>query len=309
MRSIAAACFCALLALAAPASAQPSLHYGDVLVSTSTGAGPSRILVYTRDGALKGALASVPWTVFGETIYRDGVVYVATIVGIWEIDSGGALSKFSDIRAPAWLSPAADGRVIAANTSGELYVVNADGTLRLYRDTVTGFEPGAHGIELSSDHCTVFYLESAALVTWDACRNTKPSIIGPVSSPGTRTALRLLPDGTFLAAYRTGIARLDAGGYTTRTYAIPTHGLALDIDRSSFWAGAGSTLLRVDIDSGAVLVSTNLPSPGEAIVFLGVVGEPRAGIERTAEIPTLSTAFLVALAGVLAVGALIRMHR
>jgi hypothetical protein len=296
-----------VLILSPLAYSQPSTAYGDVLVSIVAPSGFSKILIYTRDGTLKGELASIGWSTFGEMLFRNGSVYAATIDGIYRIDPTGQLTKFSDIRAPAWMAPALDGSIVAANTSGELYHVAPDGSQLLYRDTAILMDPSAKGIELKPDQCTVYYLGGGSLVVWDVCENTTPSIVGPISPIRTRTALRLLPDGTFLAAYRSGIARLDADGNDVRHYAIPSHGLALDIDRESFWAGVGSTLLRIDIETGAILTSVEVAGGG-GILFIGVVGEPRVSLHGAAEIPAFSSlATFILLAAALAALALTRL--
>jgi hypothetical protein len=290
--------------VAETAGAQLPLAFGDVVVSTFTQTGPqsadTKILLYSREGIFKGEVASSQ--LFRETLVRDGAVYVATISGIQKIGLSGQIEPFSNIRNPVWLAPLRDGSILAANGSGELYHVNADGSLRLYHDTATTFEPPAHGVEVAADQCSVRYLGGGALVGWDLCRNSRPQIVGPSNT--TDAGLRWLSDGTFLAAALSDVFHLGADGQTLRRYGVPSQGVALDIDRRSFWAGAGRTLLRIDIETGAILTRAEAP---HGIEYISVVGEPRASLTAPTDIPAASESLLLLLACALAVVAALRL--
>lgn len=287
---------CALMLVSVTGNAQSVFEHGDVLVSTFTQTGmftaSSRLLLYDTSAMFKRELAFSEITTYRESLIRGGVAFVATRQSIQRVRADGTfLSDFGGLNA-VYLAPALDGGIVASNGSGQLFRFNADASIRSYRDTVILNDPSASGVELSLDQCTVFYLTATRIARWNSCENSAPVLFGE-SRPGafTANALRLLPDGTFLAAYLINIAHLDREGRVIKTYNIPADALALDVDGTSFWAGAGSTLVKADIATGQILSLTNV---GAAIDYLGVVGEPRAGLRSTAEIPTLS-AFIVGL--------------
>lgn len=283
-------------------NAQTAFEHGDVLVSTFTQTGmftaSSRLLLYDASPLFKRELAFSEVTTYRESLIRGSVAFVATRQSIQRVRADGTfLSDFGGLNA-VYLAPVLDGGIVASNGSGQLFRFSGDASIRAYRDTVILNDPSASGVELSPDQCTVFYLTRTRIARWNSCENSAPVLFGE-SRPGafTASALRLLPDGTFLAAYVINVAHLDRDGRVIRTYNIPADALALDVNGTSFWAGAGSTLVKADIASGQILSLTNV---GAAIDYLGVVGEPRAGLRSTAEIPTLSAWMVVLLAAALA---------
>ena len=289
-----------LLVAASNITAQP-LESGDVVVTT--GFLPSRVLVYRNDGTFKRELASNDRSFFRETLFHRGLLYVPEQHTVNVFDRNGV--PVTPFGAPAlvYLAPAADGSILASNGSGELFRYGPDGTLLWRRNTVMLLEPGAHGIDLAPDQCSLFANVGNTVVYWDVCRDTSWHQVGPRLPASTGTSLRLLSDGSFLMAYRTNVTLFDSGGATVRTYNIPGWSLALDIDRTSFWVGAGGSLLKVDIQTGAILLNIFV---GEPVDFLSVVDEPRAALQPSA-IPTLHPAALALLGVMIAVIAFWRM--
>lgn len=280
-----------LLLSVAPAAAQP-LERGDVVVSSATSGAPSRILVYRNDGTFKRELASITPDIFRESLFQRNLLHVPTQPRVRIFDPNGTALPAIEVPLLVYLSPAADGSIVGASGSGELFHFNADGTLRYSRDTVILAEPRAHGVDLAADQCTLFANSGSAIVSWNICDNTSWRLVSPIM-PFFGTALRVLPNGSFLMAYRTDVALLDSGGNTIRTYGIPGVSLALDVDRTSFWVGAGGSLLKVDIATGTILQNITV---GEAVSFLSVVGEPRAALQASS-IPTMQP-LMIAILGV-----------
>jgi hypothetical protein len=297
----------ALLALALPLAGQTSLVRGDVVVSgyeqifDDTGfplSLQSNLRVYGRDGVYKRELVSPDGRFFGEPMVRDGIVYFGarTPDAIERVAADGThLEPFTtDVVDINYLSPGPAGGILAANV-GEMYQFAADGTLIHFRD-ITDHPNVEGGVDLGRDGCTVFYSTSGALARWDACLDSEATFFTPRLGSASY-ALRVLPGGTFLAAFATdhgSVFHLDREGNVIREYPIPSpHGVALDIDGTSFWTNAGNLLLHVDIATGAVLSETFTPYQ---IYGISVVGEPRAGLAGTQSIPALSPLGLIGLA-------------
>lgn len=90
-------------------------------------------------------------------------------------------------------------------------------------------------------------------------------------------------------ASRDSLLRLSNTGNVTRVYGTAgpydRHGIALDVDRTSFWATSANTAYKFDIESGALLDS--FQASDYHFNAITVVGEPRAALAGES-IPTLS---------------------
>lgn len=155
----------------------------------------------------------------------------------------------------------------------------------------------------------MFWTTSTRLVQWDVCTDAPAIVIAYYSSSGVFQGLGLLPDGTFVVTRNStrAILPIDTSGNIVREYVMFGSGLALDIDRTSFWTVSGSRLMRVDIATGAILTNVLWNSGGNA---LAVVGEPRAGFPAVGEpdIPALAPFMLALLASALMGIAAVRLR-
>ena len=309
--------FALTVALANGACAQPALVHGDIIVTaTKPGLNPdgssyviATLVVFSRDGVLKGELAEVDTGGVGQPLYRDGIIYVpaSTPYEIKRVDSSGRLlTPFAHARA-AFLGPGPAGGLLATNRSGEIFQFDATGALVRFRDDLSEL-PGFGGIELAADHCTVFYVVLTRIARWNVCQDSEPVLHTGDLSGGVST-IRLLPDGSFLVVSRTTdpILHVDHYGNLIRNYGFVGGGLALAVDGTSFWTSRAGHLTRVDIATGAILSSTLFPGIGG----ITVVGEPRAGLIPSAaagDVPALSPVLLVVLAASVAALALIRVN-
>ena len=307
----------ALFAFANGVCAQPALAHGDVIVTgKKSGFNPdgtsyviATLVVFSRDGVLKGELAEVDTGGVGQPLYRDGIIYVPATLPyeIKRVDSTGrTLTPFAHARA-SYLSPGPAGGLLATNSSGEIFQFDATGALIRFRDVLAEL-PGFGGIELAADHCTVFYVVLARLARWDLCQESEPVFHTPSLSGGVGS-IRLLPDGSFLIVSVTTdpILHVDHYGNVIRNYGFVGGGLALAVDGTSFWTSRAGHLTRVDIATGAILSSTLFPGIGG----ITVVGEPRAGLIPSAaagDVPALSPLLLVVLAASVAALALVRVN-
>ncbi len=270
-------------------------------------------LIHGRDGAFKRELFRAA-RFLTEPLYRDGIVYVGARSpdAIERIDAAGnRLTPFTTaVYNVNFLSPGPGGGLLAVNGSGEIYQFAADGTLARFRD-FTQHPHADGGIELGQNHCLIDYTVAGSVLRWDVCAGTEPVWIGPPLAAAS-DAFRLPSDGTFLIAViglrpdpGNRIIHVDSNGNLIRSYPIGGHSLALDIDGKTFWTDSGKYLLRVDLETGAILSATQTDS---TIYGLSVVGEPRAGLADAASIPAASTNVLLLLALSLAAVALIRLR-
>jgi outer membrane protein assembly factor BamB len=321
MRAPRLLAFVMTLACALPLAAQ-GFEYGDVIVVGNRQGFDSfgtqifldaDVRIHGRDGAFKRELFRAT-RFLTEPFYRDGIVYVGARSpdAIERIDStGNRLTPFTTaVYNVNFLSPGPGEGLLAVNGSGEIYQFATGGTLLRFRN-FTQSPQAEGGIELSADQCTVYYASFGSLAHWDACINDSAAFFGPNLAVASN-ALRILPDGTFLVSViglfpnlGNRIIHVDANGNLIRSYAIGGHSLALDIDGRSFWTDAGNFLLRVDIETGAILTATQTDS---TIYGLSVVGEPRAGLAGAASIPAVSNGVLLVLVLSLAAAALIRLR-
>jgi hypothetical protein len=129
----------------------------------------------------------------------------------------------------------------------------------------------------------------------------------PTSVPLTAlSSIRILADTSMLVTSGLGTFRLDPSGAVLRTY--PRAGLlALDPDSHSFWTVTQLGIQKVDIQTGAVVITIPRVS-GFAPTALTVIGEPRAALSNTAAIPLTTDVGLIVLALLLATVALLRLR-
>ena len=309
----------AAVLLASNAVAQPTLQRGDVVVTSSRDVSQQNgepitagtLVVFGRDGTLKGELATFSSPPLSDPLVRDGIIYVATRFpgAIERFDlSGQLLAPFAPAHNVNFLAPGPGGGLLAVNGSCSLYQFAADGSLVTFRDGAETTPVSCSGVELARDGCTVYYVVSRRIARWNACLNT-PAELVTSEAPHPLATLRLLPDGSFLvaAASDASILRLDPAGNIIRNYGIRGRGLALDVDGTSFWTNEFGWISRVDLASGAALSRTY-----HGMTWgLAVVGEPRAGLPAHAAghaIPTTSTTVLVLLAISLVAFAMLRLR-
>jgi hypothetical protein len=122
---------------------------------------------------------------------------------------------------------------------------------------------------------------------FDTATNTQLPNFNAVDAGGNMFALRILPDGGVLVAHTTDVLRYDSNGVLIHTYAFAHSGtlfaLNLDPDGTSFWTGdlgGDDKVFRIDIATGAVLISFATLQPGDnTLAGLTVFGEITQGCE------------------------------
>ncbi|MEO6486437.1 MAG: hypothetical protein ABIO78_00680, partial [Thermoanaerobaculia bacterium] len=257
----------------------------------------------------KWTFASSTEVGYREPLVSGDVLYVGTETEIKRFDlMGTELSRLSPLNNTIFLTAGVDGRVISSNISGEIVAFNADGTVRRRLDIFSVPTAPARGIDLDADQCTVHYASDNRLARWNSCTGERPVVFPQAWArpPGFGHALRRIDGGRFLVTYLSDIALLDGSGAVIRTYGIPGQPLALDLNGRSFWTGVSGTLVKVSIETGQI---EQLVHTGQAVLWLSVVGEPRAALGGSAAaIPTLSAVgFFCVIAG-LGLVALVRLR-
>jgi hypothetical protein len=257
------------------------------------------------------ARTSGPWLprrarFFRESLVHNGSLYVGTNTEIKQFDlSGNELPRFNGADAINYLAPFADGSIAGANVSGEIFHFEPNGSVR-QRLQFSRLVFPASGIDVDRDQCSVRYATMSRVATWNACTNADPLAFDRAWStpPEFARAFRILPQGGFLVALLTDLAGLDSSGRIVRRYGIPARALALDINGTSFWTGAGGTLVKVSIETGQI---EQLVNTGQAIDAVSVVGEPRVALSGT-NIPTIEPRWLVLLVACFGMIAVLRIR-
>ena len=262
-----------LLLPAALAASANGFSPGNILVSLANGT----VEVRGSDGTLQ-SIISGPFTgeAKGIAIDSNGNLLVAyewpddhangNTIGIYSPDGtfAGTFGSAYNCQPLGVLVDAAGnvyvserqclGRILQFDPSGNLlqtFYVNADYV-------------GAWWMDLAPDGCTMYYTSNGQHIQrYNICSSTQlPNLNNvPLSNRayGGALGVRILPDGSVLAANHYNVQRLDSDGNVVGIYyGFPDNGLAaiaLDPDGQTFWTTdtAGSKLLHIDLSDGAIL--------------------------------------------------------
>lgn len=294
-----------------------SLSAGDLVSSSATFNGISvsgEVAVYQNDGTFKGVIIADFFFSYPSGIAQDsaGNVHVSRGQSIAVYSANGAMSR--SYGGPGCciygLTIAANGHSFAAvgnpnpTAIGEF---DEHGTLV----ATNPFSPtsGLYSLELDSDQCTLYYTDVSnhqRIGRVDVCTHQAlPDFVPQLAGTSLRR-IRLLRDGTMLAANGTSILRFARDGHVMQSYSVPGittwHSVAGTLDGMAFWAGSDSGIRKFNLTSGAVdpLIINSLSDD------LLVVGEYHAGLS-TASIPALSPLAVAILGAALLVAAACRL--
>ncbi len=226
---------------------------------------------------------------------------------------GGSLVKINDDGSQSSFSvPLQEGASLSPDQNGNVYIsYSRISKISPSGQVVAMYTPGtpfAQFIDLAPDQCTMYFTDTVPTVyRFDVCRGVALPPLATTLPPGVAGDLRVLPSGLILVTDgAAGVVLIDpTSGAVVRTYPVPSQLLALATDGTSFWAGGGPLVRRVDLQSGAILATVNTGL--DQLNGLTVVGEPRAAF--AASIPTFSPEGLVALALALAAAGLLAVRR
>src|SRR5438552_4397897 len=258
---------------AAPAASANGFSSGNILVSLANGT----VEVRGADGTLQ-SLISGPFTgeAKGIAIDSNGNLLVAydwpddhangNTIGIYSPDGTFAGTFGSAYNCqPLGVHVDAAGNVYVSERQclGRILQFDSSGNL-LQTFYVDADYVGAWWMDLAPDGCTMYYTSDGQHIQrYNICSSTQlPNLNNlPLSNRAYRGALgvRILPDGSVLAANHYNVQRLDSNGNVVGIYyGFPDNGLAaiaLDPDGQTFWATdtAGSKLLHIDLSDGAIL--------------------------------------------------------
>ena len=270
---------------------------GDVFASIGNGL----VKEFTPTGTLVQTLDTTRGTgVFttGSAFDSSGNLYVTDF-------NSNAVSKFnnSGVVQGTFGSGYSTNEDIRVDASGNVFVGNLDGPGLLKFNSsgapLGSFAAGARidWFDLNASQTTMYYTdESGTIHRWDLATNTAMSNLGA----GGAFALRLLGDGTILAADGSQVSRIDiATGTTIQTYhpgGTELFALNLDPDGTTFWTGdiISGQIWRVNIATGA-LVTTFNSAPSSQLAGLSIFGEitqvgpPPPGVPEPASIMLLAS--------------------
>lgn len=291
-----------MIAAATPAST------GDVLYATVDFGGADRagnLIVTDAGGAIKGLFVTLPPPDIAYALAQDvnGDVHVVADEGVYVYTPAGVFLRSYGAAGPP--------TGIALNARHEAYVAYPnEHVVRLYGGTgelmktfamSLSTSTGPVEVDLARDQCTLFYSVGSAsrsVYRYDVCADRDLPVFA-TSLPGTQTLdVRVLRDGSVLAANDEDIVRLSPAGALLETYSVPGLrgwiSLAPTADELSFWATNGVERRQFSLATGAILASSRLG--GNPLL---VVGAYRVG-QAVASVPALSPAALVALFALLA---------
>ena len=175
---------------------------------------------------------------------------------------------------------------ILVDKSHDVFVSSTGGGLREFDSTGALLASFAGGqridwFDLSSDESTMYYTdESGTIHRWDLTTNTALADLGS----GGAFALRLLGDGTLLAADRSAVNHIDATtGAILNTFTNSSFGdtgselfsLNLDSDGTSFWTGdfTNGKLFKLKISDGSLLQTLDTGKGAGSLYGVSVFGE------------------------------------
>ena len=183
---------------------------------------------------------------------------------------------------------------VALDASGNVYIGDWLSTGSAHKFDQTGTPLGvvyrgeSDRIDLASDQCTLFVLNAG---TWsvhrkDICSNeAAESVFGYIPPDGAEPqGLRILPDNTILANYRTVMFRLSWTGEILQNYYPPEGctelvGLALGVGGDTFWSSCDRSYpIEIGVADGQVVRA--LPDVG------GIVWAVRGGFRAGRDVPT-----------------------
>jgi PKD repeat protein len=138
--------------------------------------------------------------------------------------------------------------------SHALLKFDAYGNLAAVYSVTTEVE-GSDWIDIAADQCTIYYTSQGTTVfRFNACTGQQESPLATGLSTGL--GIKILPDGSVLAANKQDIIHFDSAGQVVTKYNAAGEScwvsLALDPDGKSFWAVdyCSSDVVRFDISSG-----------------------------------------------------------
>lgn len=233
---------------------------------------PTGTLVQTLSSGLTGFTT-------GSGFSSSGDFYVTDF-------SGGQVQKFANNAAntsTVFKSGFATPEDLLIDGAGNIFVSDLGGNgLQKFNSSGTKLAQYANPnridwFDLNSSESIMYYTdESGTIHRWNL--STNAAMADLCSACGT-FALRLLGDGTLLAANNGNVERVNiTTGAITQTYTTGVgslFALNLDPDGKTFWTGsfANDDLYRVNIATGAIVNSFNTGTSGSNLYGVSVFGE------------------------------------
>jgi hypothetical protein len=227
--------------------------------------------------------------------------------------SAGSMSKFDNQGtrvAYPWGGPFSNyPESCVVDAGGFIYTGEVGGQSRLRKWDYTGLQLAAYApavqargmdwIDLDAGQCTIYYTsEGNSIKRFDVCGNRQLPDFAANLPGQTCYALRLRVNGEIIVACSNQAVRVDATGAVIQTYPVSNYPGAtlffaanLDPDGTSFWTGDLFTgnIYKIDIASGALLVTFTAPPVVSYMAGLAVFGEYLQGQSTFTPTPTRTT--------------------
>lgn len=316
-RPVAALTFLAGAALLCPAplTAAVAFSVGDVIA----GVGNGRFHHFSPAGTLLEVLDTTTgsFNTTGMCFDPAGNMYGTTL-------GGNVVAKFSNVGT--LIGPFGGGfsgpescLIVGGNT---MYLSQVSGTGNILKLSLSGAQLASYAtarsdwIDLAADGCTMLYSdEGPAIHRINVCTNAPLSDFVNVAG-GAFYALRILSDGTVMAASGPTVRRFDSSGLQIASYTAPGEtfffALNVDPDGSHFWSGGilSGIVYKFNIAPVAspVLSFSSQTAPGFQLAGLALVGE-RLVSRPSAAVPTLSFPMRALLGLALVGSALLALRR
>jgi hypothetical protein len=262
-----------LACFARPAWAAP-FTIGDVFASVSNG----MVIEFTPTGTAVQTLNT------GQGGFTTGSAFDSTGKLYLTNFSASSVSVFSNngVLQGTFGSGYSTPESIVFDAAGNVYVGNLGNGLREYDSTgalLQSFNTGrVDWFDLTPGATGALYTQENDTITrFNLTTNTSAGTFA--SSPGADFALRILPDGTVLAADSSVIRRFNAAGTQIQTYDTGSNNawfaLNLDPDGTTFWSGDFGTanVCRFNIATGALVNCFNTGTGSGTLFGLSVFGE------------------------------------
>lgn len=264
----------------------PTFAAGDLFISLENGPVQWRLSNGTLNRIIVGTQLG---TSEGMAFDGAGNLYVAR----WCVDpcaSANTVEVFNTLGVPAGVFGSGydcSPHAIVFDVLGAAYVGQAGCTGAILK-FVAGQPPvaypvapdyqGSFWIDLGPDRCTMFYTSWGPNVKrYNVCTGVQLPDFNVAPLPGAAQDLRVLPDGGVLVSSGSVVARLNAAGVLTETYAIPGEpslwsGLDL-VGDGTFWVGnyETSNVYQFDLATGAVRLAFNAGTVAHTVVGIRVM--------------------------------------
>jgi WD40 repeat protein len=256
---------------------------GDIFVGVSSG----NYNVYDNGGTFKETINAGSSFTTGCAFNNDQSSLFTTYFGI------GNVEKFDTVHPHAsslFVGALSTPESVAFDQAGHVFAGTLGNGIQEYASATNNTliktivpRTRVDWIDIAADQDTIFFTDEGSTIH-RASISTGGALPDFTTSPGRWAALRILPDGSVLAAGQSGfVKRFNAAGVEIQSYSNVTDSawfsLNLDPNGTSFWSADYNTadVVKFNIASGAVEDSFNTGTGAGTVFGLCLKGEITVG--------------------------------